>query len=68
MAQKRKPRGSAKRTAGVKTRIPVEFPGPPPTPAERKKIQQVMGLVELAVLALSRGVAYSTSSSRRRKR
>ncbi len=68
MAQKTKPRRSAKRTARTKTRVAVEFPGPPPTAAEKKKIAQVMGLVELAVLALSRGVAYSKYSFRRRKR
>ncbi len=68
MAQKTRPRRSAKRTVRTGRQVRVELPGPPPTPAEKKKIQEVMGLVELAVLALSRGLAYSKHSYRRRKR
>ncbi len=65
---KRSAKRSVKRTAGTTKRITVEFPGPPPTAAEREQIRQLMGVVELAVMALARGVACSKQCVQRRKR
>ena len=56
----KKARRPAKRSAKRGgTSIRIEFPGPPPTPEQRKQIEQLMGLVEVAFLALARGAGFT---------
>jgi hypothetical protein len=49
-----KAKRSTKRTRQPKE-LRIEFPGPPPTAAQRKQIKDIMGLFEVALLALSQG-------------
>jgi hypothetical protein len=61
---KRRARGAKKKV----TEIKIEFPGPPPTPAQEKQIKAIMGLVELACLAISRGARISRMCASKRRR
>lgn len=65
---KTKAKGSAKRSARSKKQITIEFPGAPPTAAQKKQIEELMGLVELGILALSQGVSISRQCIQKRQR
>ncbi len=67
MAQKTKPRRSAKR--GKPSReLRIQLRGLEPTPAQRKQVKNVMGLIELGLLALSEGIPINRQSDGKRRR
>ncbi len=68
MARKAKAtRRGAKRAARAKGLV-IRFPGPEPTPAQRKRVKDVMGLIELGILALSEGIPINRQCDGKRRR
>lgn len=68
MAARVKTKRKTKRARRSTKEIRIEFPGPPPTPAQEKQIKAIMGLVELACLAISRGARISRMCASKRRR
>lgn len=61
-------RGRAAKATTQEKRVRIEYEGSPPTAAQRKQIQEILGLVELGVLALSQGVRLSRQCQQKQRR